>query len=421
MTRFPFCSLFVFISFTVCGPNCQNRACSSGDPQVCCHPSCIGGCTGELASECVACVNIAHKGTCVNKCPYEQGTKLLDYLDRRCISVEECLQKKPELIGDKYVHYKTINGTENKCKLECPPNSEEDPQDPSKCKVCSQNRCPKVCKVNKIIQNIADAQSLKGCVKIESDLVIQTRGGGDIVDELTENLKDIEVISGFLKIYHSPALVTLNFLSKLHTIEGNNLERGNYSIYILDNPSLEKLFENRVPRIKKGKGFFHINPKLCQKEIEALRLNAADSAWNEHDVSKLTNGDRIECEVVDFKVEINNVSVTYKQKSTSVQVSWNNVANKFNDHRNLLGYTINYRRAERNITKYDGKDACSNGEWLSTDINQDNATDTIYYIIPHLAFHTRYAVYIETIGYDTNQKAESELRYFTTPEGSKFN
>lgn len=417
-------SLPLSFPISVCSPTCGSRACSAADPNLCCDQSCIGGCTGTTAKDCVACVNVEHQGSCLNRCPVDEGIILLDFLDRRCITSQECLQKKPEKSSNsKSTHYHLVNVTDkqHKCLLECPPNSEEDPLDSTRCKICYKNRCPKVCAA-RVVRNIADVQRLRGCVKVEGNLDIDTRGAGNIVHELEENLKDIEVITGCLKIVHSPSLVTLHFFSKLQTIEGNTLDRGKYSLVILDNPNLRKLFPaNHTVEIKRGKGFFHINPKLCPAEIEEVQKHALDQPWDASDVSMTTNGDRIECSVVDFKVTISpSKSVIHQasQKTTAVIINWQNMAHAYADYRHLLGYTIYYRKAPHNITKYEGRDACAKNEWNSQDANPDSIHDNnLTAMLPLLSFYTRYALYIETIGIESKTKAESELIYFTTPEG----
>ena len=74
-------------------------------------------------------------------------------------------------------------------------------------------------------------------------------------------MKDIKVISGMLKVSRSFALVSLYFLKSLERIEGS-LEVGeDFSITILENENLQKLFPDNS-RVKiRGKAFIHYNQR----------------------------------------------------------------------------------------------------------------------------------------------------------------
>lgn len=71
--------------FTVCLDNCKHSACTLQGQ--CCHDQCLGGCSEPgNASSCVACRNLQHGSTCVEKCPPGY------YVFRgwRCISFSFC-------------------------------------------------------------------------------------------------------------------------------------------------------------------------------------------------------------------------------------------------------------------------------------------------------------------------------------------
>lgn len=75
-----------------CPLKCGNHACmASGE---CCHPACVGGCDGPLASDCHVCANFSFRygkeRTCMERCPantYE--------LSRRCVTEQECRDTPP--------------------------------------------------------------------------------------------------------------------------------------------------------------------------------------------------------------------------------------------------------------------------------------------------------------------------------------
>jgi hypothetical protein len=136
------------------------------------------------------------------------------------------------------------------------------------CKECN-GPCLKECP-GTIVDSIASAQKLRGCTHIKGNLEIAIRDGQNIVRELEESLSGIEVISGYLKIFRSFPLISLNFLNNLTEIKGQNLEMKDYTLVVLDNQNLQELWNwTTRPPLKIGsknidpKISFHYNPKLC--------------------------------------------------------------------------------------------------------------------------------------------------------------
>lgn len=66
----------------------------------------------------------------------------------------------------------------------------------------------------------------------------------------------------------------------------------------MDNQNLQSLFDHPV-EIRAGKIFFHFNPKLCYKYIEALKKDVHDMRHLEkfapEDVAVNSNGDKVAC------------------------------------------------------------------------------------------------------------------------------
>jgi len=52
---------------TVCPDNCDNRTCMSDG--VCCHKSCLGGCTGPGSEDCLVCRDVVFEKRCLQQCP----------------------------------------------------------------------------------------------------------------------------------------------------------------------------------------------------------------------------------------------------------------------------------------------------------------------------------------------------------------
>ncbi len=66
----------------------------------------------------------------------------------------------------------------------------------------------------------------------------------------------------------------------------------------MDNQNLQSLFDHKV-EIEIGKLFFHFNPKLCYKTIEALKPDVVDLRNVDklaiEDVAVNSNGDKVAC------------------------------------------------------------------------------------------------------------------------------
>ena len=118
----------------------------------------------------------------------------------------------------------------------------------------------------------------------------------------------------------------------------------------MDNPNLQDLWvwdslaSNQTHlTIEKGKIFFHINPKLCLNKIEGMNKYAKiigyPSPWDEHDVSKHTNGDKVACDVNELRVIIWRIS------PEMVGIRFQNFKLQMDDQRSLLGYLIYYKEA----------------------------------------------------------------------------
>ncbi|CAB1323807.1 unnamed protein product [Coregonus sp. 'balchen'] len=85
---------------TVCPSTCKHRACTRHGH--CCHDQCLGGCSESgNASRCVACQNLQHQDTCVDRCPQGYYT----FKGWRCVSLSFCQD----------LHNQCKNGKGNDC------------------------------------------------------------------------------------------------------------------------------------------------------------------------------------------------------------------------------------------------------------------------------------------------------------------
>ncbi|KAK2190050.1 hypothetical protein NP493_91g05005 [Ridgeia piscesae] len=138
-------------------------------------------------------------------------------MGRRCILEEEC-RNMTQGYSVVQNNWKLLN---NKCVLGCPSGYIPSKKDKHKCEKCA-GKCPKICG-GMVIDNVAAAQKLKGCVVINGILEIQIRGGSHVGRELEENLGMIEEVTHYVKIVRSYAIVSLRFLMSLKVIHGKQL------------------------------------------------------------------------------------------------------------------------------------------------------------------------------------------------------
>ncbi|XP_037776653.1 insulin-like growth factor 1 receptor [Penaeus monodon] len=121
----------------------------------------------------------------------------------------------------------------------------------------------------------------------------------NITQQLEENLGEIEEVSGYIRVYGSDTLFSLNFLKNLRHIRGKEKMHGLYALYVLENANLQELWDWRqrsdVLYIHSGSLFFHYNPSLCPLLIQ--ELVAMTSAKNQKyaNISNTSNGNSIPC------------------------------------------------------------------------------------------------------------------------------
>nr|BAA03068.1 sIRR-1 [Rattus norvegicus] len=193
----------------------RGLACTVGGE--CCHSECLGGCSQpEDPRACVACRHLYFQGVCLPACP--PGT--YQYESWRCVTAELCGHLR-EVPG----HATAFGIYEGSCLAQCPPGFTRNGSSIF-CHKC-EGLCPKECKVGtKTIDSVQATQDLVGCTHVEGSLILNLRQGYNLEPELQRNLGLVETITGFLKIKHSFALVTLGFFKNLKLIRGDSMVDG---------------------------------------------------------------------------------------------------------------------------------------------------------------------------------------------------
>lgn len=404
----------------MCSDSCKHRACT---PQgQCCHDQCLGGCSEPgNASSCVACRNLQHGNTCLDKCP--PGYYV--FKGWRCVSFafcqdlhNECKQLKrtnrsPDLNCFEHVIH---NGA---CIPECPSGYTTLDSTTLTCSPCA-GRCPKLCVGNKTIDSVTSAQALRGCTVLQGNMIIKIRGGINIAAELEANLGQLEEITGYLTVRRAYALVSLSFFRKLHHIRGEHLEQDTFAFFALDNQNLRELWDwsKHNLTIHNGRAFFHFNSKLCMSEIRKMvEVTGVKERNRKNDIAARTNGDQAACE-------------TKLLKFTLVKTSFNKIMVKWEafwppDYRDLLGFMVLYKEAPfKNVTEFDGQDACGSNSWIIADVESPRrGTDGKKpeepgHLIRPLKPWTQYAIMVKTqlSASDEHQVhgAKSEIIYVRT-------
>lgn len=193
----------------------RGLACAAGGE--CCHKECLGGCSQpDDPRACVACRHFYFQGACHQACP--PGT--YQHESWRCVTAELCasLHSVPS-------HVSTFGIHQGSCLAQCPPGFTRNGSSIF-CHKC-EGLCPKKCKVGtKTIDSIQVAQDLVGCTHVEGSLILNLRQGYNLEQELQHSLGLVETITGFLKIKHSFALVSLSFFKNLKLIRGDSMVDG---------------------------------------------------------------------------------------------------------------------------------------------------------------------------------------------------
>ncbi|XP_029542574.1 insulin receptor-like [Oncorhynchus nerka] len=399
----------------MCPSTCKHRACTQHGH--CCHDQCLGGCLeAGKASSCVACQNLQHQDTCVDHCP--QGYYI--FKGWRCVSLSfcqdlhnQCKNGKSSDCHEYVIHNKA-------CIPECPSGYTTINSTALNCTPCA-GLCPKMCTGLKTVDSVTAAQALRGCTVLNGSLIIKIRGGNNIAAELEANLGQLEEITGYLTIKRAYALVSLSFLRKLHIIRGETLTQdGNYSFYALDNQNLRQLWDwnKHNLTILQGRMFFLHNAKLCMSEIRKMEeVTGTKGRDIKNEIAGRTNGDQASCENQVLKF------TTVRTQSDKILIKWEPFWPP--DFRDLLGFMVLYKEAPyKNVTEFDGQDACGSNSWVIADIDppprasEGKEQGEPGYLIHTMKPYTQYAIMVKTqlSASDEHQVlgAKSEIIYVRT-------
>ncbi|NXL85915.1 INSRR protein, partial [Alectura lathami] len=376
----------------------------------CCHPECLGGCGRPRDSRsCVACRHFHFNGHCLPSCP----PRTYEYEGWRCVTAEYCASLRKVSDNPRDASKFVIH--QQQCLSECPPGYSRN-ESSIFCRKC-EGLCPKACKVGtKTIDSTRAAQELAGCTLVEGNLILNIRRGYNLASELQSSLGLIETITGFLKIKHSFALVSLSFFKNLKLIRGDSMVDGNYTLYVLDNQNLQQLWDwsHHLLSIPVGKMYFAFNPKLCLAEIYRMEeVTGTKGRQNKAEINPRTNGDRASCKTQTLRF-ISNVT-----ESDRIFLKWERYRPP--EYRDLLSFIVYYKESPfQNVSEYVGQDACGAQSWNVLDVELPLSSDQEPGVtLLNLRPWTQYAIFVRAITLTTaeegrNYGAQSEVVYIRT-------
>lgn len=308
-----------------------------------------------------------------------------------------------------------MNGTwfifQRRCLKECPDKYQNTSPERGYCEPC-EGRCKKTCD-GRLVDSLGSAGTLHGCTHINGSLTIRDSSDKNIREELEKNLESIEVIEGYLKITRSFSLQSLSFLKNLRLIKGNVLENKNYSLVVLENENLVKLWDIDDKfnlKILNGTFSFHNNPHLCPKEIEKLAERVGLKKTIDFASVEKDNGDRYNCTNAIFKMGV--IEIT----SRNVTIYWDDFKSTLNNA--LIGYFLYWIEipdieiTEKAVDLYErNEDELCKGTGSYSTFTTTNKVQ-----ITNLTPYTRYAYYVKTYLSDSVGNWSQQLFFRTLSE-----
>ncbi|XP_066986740.1 insulin-like peptide receptor [Macrobrachium rosenbergii] len=372
-----------------CDPKCGNRGCTSHS--LCCHEDCVGGCEKPNDTlSCTACRHVKEENQCKKKC---DGTYYYKYLGYRCVTRRKCVGNGGYPLA--------LPGREQECVRKCPLGYEKGTK-PGRggkevpyCKECNGSVCEKTCR-SQFISSAGNAQALKGCTVIAGSLEISISGGANISKRLRESLANIREVTGYVRVFRSKSLTSLDFLRSLAVIGGDNLYNDRYALYVHDNENLETIWNweshgNLTLRKGEARVLFHSNPRLCYDKIGDFLKSVVGlpitGPSEESLVMTLSNGNKMACHIMpqDIRVEPMNLRGVLKIRWFEVPVA--------DDDRLLLGYYVYYKASEGLETYSGGRDSCTD-DWMKKYVKVGKAEVKIQGYLKDLEPDTTYAIYV---------------------------
>uniref|UniRef100_A0A8C9EXQ3 Tyrosine-protein kinase receptor n=1 Tax=Pavo cristatus TaxID=9049 RepID=A0A8C9EXQ3_PAVCR len=250
------------------------------------------------------------------------------------------------------------------------------------CSPC-EGPCPKICEdgKTKTIDSVTSAQMLQGCTILK----------GNFSSSCTWKTQFFSTKIRLVALLSTGLIQPLTMLCALTDTPVICL---NYSFYVLDNHNLQQLWDwnHHNLTIKEGKMYFAFNPKLCVSEIYRMEeVSGTKGRQSKGDINPRNNGERASCK--------------FRHKNKTKNPSPHG-------HKCLLPF--------KNVTEYDGQDACGSNSWNMVDVDlPPNKENDPGILLQGLKPWTQYAIYVKAVTLTMMENhhihgAKSEIVYIRT-------
>ncbi|TGZ38569.1 hypothetical protein CRM22_011272 [Opisthorchis felineus] len=338
---------------SVCSDHCieHDLACQIHDTERCCHPECLGGCYGNGPHMCVSCSHVLYGDSCISECP--EG--MLRYLNRRCVTLEQCLwsipmavQSDSTFIMSNSTRPAEYNGVPdwhnyavfNQCCVENCPIGYIRHNVTGQCEPCDERSHRKSCP-EFFIHTLKDLVALQGCWSAKAVYMsISDADSDQTAEALARAFATLRVIEHSLRIVRSTAITSLNFLGTVERI-GSSVTEVNRTITleVSENENLRALWSPNegFPHVVNNSNYrtglkvwstspvrFTQNSRLCPASVfrlfdtGALVLMPRSRSLSEaeQNLIRVTNGELVYCNLAMFSLELSDLT------SSSVRIQW---------------------------------------------------------------------------------------------------
>ncbi|XP_069948656.1 insulin receptor-like isoform X3 [Cherax quadricarinatus] len=378
-----------------------------------CHSECVGGCTClHSATCCVACRHYQDGNTCLPACS-PTSLNSVHHLGYRCVSEEWCRRSGWRVDQEYLVHDQEYLVHDQEYLVH---DQEYLVHDTTKfiltCQgVMGTGNYSKTCR-GATITSSDPGRSLRDCQRIDGSLNITLAGGWNLTQQLEENLQQLVEVTGYIRVYGSNTLFSLNFLSNLQVIGGQELVHNKYALYMLENEKLQELWDwdqrNQSLRISRGTLFSHYNPSLCPRLLYQLANITGIGRLDDADVTTSSSEDTPPC----YGEELPVIAWADKNVGT-INVSWKHVYDG-RDDRFVIGYYVYYRETSTTVTIFQGRDACNDKLLWERIFLEYKKQESKSVVITGLKPYTRYALYVSVYYIDAKNATRSAIVYVNT-------
>lgn len=257
------------------------------------------------------------------------------------------------------------------------------------------------------IHSLNGIQMAERCTFINGSLKIYIRSVPGTMEEMSKYLSHIEEVVDYIEIHDSTTITSLEFLTKLHRIRGQNRLKGGYSLVVYNMMNLERLFTPNVTEnliIDRGKLKFYGNPKLCMSKIIDISGKFPDAS-TESDVPIGMNGYNGGCLEIDVRFTVKAVN------ESAAFVYFTKLP------RNNVTYTIFYTRLSHKKQTL-VPECCNDAKWFAvrTNINLRRTREKVLIkdLHPAATYVACIEVHVQSDNVFQSLLARSDLKNFTT-------